>query len=121
MAELGFNRHHVTGETIPEGTSAAATWRDIEVDDDRQTILLRQPLTLDLAAVVKGLAVDLAAREFAPFRNFAIDAGGDLYLSGANENGEPWSVGVRHPRYDGELIASLRVTDRAVCTSGDYE
>src|SRR5579883_11375 len=74
MAELGFNRHHVTGEAIPGG-ACSATWRDIEVDDARQAILLRRPLTLDLAAVVKGLAIDLAAREFAPFRDFAIDAG----------------------------------------------
>ena len=121
MAELGFNHHHVTGEPIPAHTGSAATYRDIELDANRRTILLRRSLTLDLASVVKGLAVDLAARELAPFRDFAIDAGGDLYLSGANENSEPWSVGVRHPRHEGELIASLRVTDRAVCTSGDYE
>jgi FAD:protein FMN transferase len=120
MAELGFNRHHVTGESI-SATASDATWRDIELDPARRTILLRRSLTLDLAAVVKGLAVDLAARELAPFPDFAIDAGGDLYLSGANESGEPWSVGIRHPRHDGECIASLRVTDRAVCTSGDYE
>jgi FAD:protein FMN transferase len=120
MAELGFNRHHVTGEAIAEAASDA-TYRDIELFPAHRAILLRRPLTLDLAAVVKGMAVDLAARELAPFHDFAIDAGGDLYLSGANENGEPWSVGIRHPRQDGELIASLRVTNRAVCTSGDYE
>jgi thiamine biosynthesis lipoprotein len=121
MAELGFHRHHVTGEPVPANTGWSSTYRDIELDANRRTILLRRPLTLDLASVVKGLAVDLAARELGPFRDFVIDAGGDLYLSGANEKGEPWSVGVRHPRNEGELIASLRVTDRAVCTSGDYE
>ena len=121
MAELGFNRHHITGESMPSPTVPAATWRDIELDPERKTILLRRTLTLDLAAVVKGLAIDLASRELAPFRDFAIDAGGDLYVCGANEKAEPWSVGVRHPRRDGELIASLRVTDCAVCTSGDYE
>ena len=121
MAELGFDRHYVTGEAIAAAPASDATYRDIEVDGTRRTILLRRRLTLDLAAVVKGLAVDLAARELAPFHDFAIDAGGDLYLSGAKENGEPWSVGIRHPRREGELIASLRVTGRAVCTSGDYE
>jgi len=121
MTELGFNRHHVTGEAIAAAPASDATYRDIELDPARRTILLRRSLTLDLASVVKGMAVDLAARELAPFRDFAIDAGGDLYLSGANENGEPWSVGIRHPRQDGEWIAALRVTDRAVCTSGDYE
>jgi thiamine biosynthesis lipoprotein len=71
--------------------------------------------------VVKGLAIDLAARELQEFGNFAIDAGGDLYLAGYNQAGEPWSVGIRHPRIPELLIARLQVTDCAVCTSGDYE
>ena len=75
----------------------------------------------DETLVAKGRAVDTAAKELAPFVNFAIDAGGDLYLGGANEHGMPWSVGVRHPRRDRELIDWLRVSNQAVCTSGDYE
>jgi thiamine biosynthesis lipoprotein len=77
-------------------------------------------LILDLGAVAKGLAIDLAARELRPFVNFAIDAGGDLYLGGHRRPDTPWSVGIRHPREDG-LLDSLLVSDTAVCTSGDYE
>ena len=76
-------------------------------------------MTLDLGAVAKGLAIDAAARELQPFGDFAIDAGGDLYLGGRNPDGAPWSVGIRHPRLDGRLIDSLRVSNKAVCTSGD--
>jgi thiamine biosynthesis lipoprotein len=65
--------------------------------------------------------VDAAARELEPFRDFAIDAGGDLYLGGSNEQGTPWSIGIRHPRNGHEPIAFLRVSNEAVCTSGDYE
>jgi thiamine biosynthesis lipoprotein len=97
-------------------------YKHVHIDTGRQTITLLRPLTLDLGAVAKGLAVDAAARELAPFRDFAIDAGGDLYLGGRNEHGAPWSVGIRHPRrIDGQLIDSLLVSDKAVCTSGDYE
>jgi thiamine biosynthesis lipoprotein len=71
--------------------------------------------------VAKGLAVDAAARELAPFQDFAIDAGGDLYMGGCNPRGAPWTVGIRHPRREGELIDSLQVSNQAVCTSGDYE
>jgi thiamine biosynthesis lipoprotein len=123
MASLGFNRNHRTGETVraagaPEGD---VSYRDVALDPLRRTITLRRPLTLDLGAVAKGLAVDMAARELAPFQDFAIDAGGDLYLGGCNPHGAPWSVGIRHPRRDHELIASLRASNQAVCTSGDYE
>lgn len=122
MAERGFNRHHRTGEvTSALAADDAVSFRDVELDVDHQTILLRRPLTLDLGAVAKGLAVDAAARELEPFENFAIDAGGDLYLGGLNPQGEPWSVGIRHPRNDGELIDRLRLSNQAICTSGDYE
>lgn len=122
MAARGFNREHRTG-TIAEIPDAAddVSYRDVEIDAEMHTIRLRRPLTLDLGAVAKGLAVDAAARELQPFRDFAIDAGGDLYLGGCNPQGEPWSVGIRHPRLDGELIARLYVSNQAVCTSGDYE
>lgn len=122
MAARGFNRHYLTRQitSAPESPDGAS-FRDVEIDADERTILLRRPLTLDLGAVAKGLAVDAAARELLPFRNFAIDAGGDLYLGGCNPQGEPWSVGIRHPRIPGDPIERCRVSDRAVCTSGDYE
>ena len=123
MATRGFNREHRTGEIVRTAIppDEEASFRDVQLDPDRRTITLRRPLTLDLGAVAKGLAVDAAARELGPFRNFAIDAGGDLYLGGSNPDGAPWSVGIRHPRRDHELIDSLRVSNQAVCTSGDYE
>src|SRR5206468_12517149 len=52
---------------------------------------------------------------------FVVDAGGDLCLSGHNANDEPWSVGIRHPRDGHGLVETLRVSDIAVCTSGDYQ
>jgi FAD:protein FMN transferase len=123
MQALGFDKHHCTGERI-RATGRIdddVSYRDVLLDPERRTITLRRPLTLDLGAVAKGLAVDTAARELEMFTDFAIDAGGDLYLGGSNEQGVPWAVGIRHPRQDHELITSLRVSNQAVCTSGDYE
>jgi thiamine biosynthesis lipoprotein len=122
MEARGFNREHRTGRTVRTGltSQSGATYRDVELDSDRQTITLHRPLVLDLGAVAKGMAIDLAARELASLENFAIDAGGDLYLAGTNRAAERWRVGIRHPRQIDTLIASLRISDAAVCTSGDY-
>jgi thiamine biosynthesis lipoprotein len=103
------------------GVSEPPGYRDVEIDPDARTIMLRRPLTIDLGAVAKGLAVDAAARELQPFGDFAIDAGGDLYLGGHNPDGGRWTIGIRHPREDGAILDRLRVSDAAVCTSGDYE
>jgi FAD:protein FMN transferase len=123
MEARGFNRNHRTGEIVFSRSAAGddADYHDVVLDSERRTIALRRLLTLDLGAVAKGLAVDAAARELEPFRDFAIDAGGDLYLGGSNERGSPWRVGIRHPRDESEPIALLCVSDQAVCTSGDYE
>ncbi len=123
MEARGFNREHRTREVFRnrEQADGDASYRDIELDPEKKTITLRRALTLDLGGVAKGLAVDTAARELQPFLDFAIDAGGDLYLGGLNPQGKPWAVGIQHPRREGELIETLRVSDQAVCTSGDYE
>lgn len=123
MESRGFNRHYLTGDTIATSIQQREppTYHHVALDATRRTVRLSKPLILDLGAVAKGLAIDLAARELRPLGSFCIDAGGDLYVAGRNERGEPWRVGIRHPRHEGEMLCVLRVTDAAVCTSGDYE
>ncbi len=125
MEQLGFKRHYLTGEltTSDVQVSEEATFRDIELDEDNQAICLHRPLKLDLGAVAKGLAVDLAVRELTAFefQGFVIDAGGDVYVSGCNEKSELWQVGIRDPIHHAENILMLHLTDAAVCTSGTYE
>ena len=123
METRGFNRHYQSGEPVRTAPPADTngTYRDVRLDPTNRTVTLLRPLGLDLGAVAKGLAVDLAARELESFENFTIDAGGDLFLAGSNADGEPWSVGIRHPRDPQAFIHRLYLSDAAVCTSGDYE
>jgi thiamine biosynthesis lipoprotein len=123
MVRKGFNRDYRTGERRPATTipGARSSYRDVVVDAVLSSVRLLQPLTLDLGAVAKGLAIDLATRELRQFPDFAINAGGDLYLAGKNARGDPWEVGIRHPRDPGALVETVRVSGLAVCTSGDYE
>lgn len=121
MEARGFNRNYRTGQRVAPRPPEVLrpSYRDIEVDQTHQTITLHRPLVIDLGAVAKGLAIDLATRELAGVENYAIDAGGDIYVSGRNHEGSPWRVGVRHPRQPG-MWCVLQLSDAAVCTSGDY-
>jgi thiamine biosynthesis lipoprotein len=123
LQQRGFNREHRSGAMVPLMVEPGAdvSYRDVAIDAEQRTITLVRPLLLDLGAIAKGLAIDLAARELQACGSYAIDAGGDLYLAGTNSEGQPWSIGIRHPRKPGECIAAVRVSDQAVCTSGDYE
>ncbi len=123
MESLGFDREYATGQVVRTGTDGKnpPSYRDVVVDPKKRTVRLNRPLTLDLGAIAKGFAVDLASRELMQFRDFCVDAGGDLYLGGLNPKGEPWAVGIRHPRIEGAIFDTIRVSNSAVCTSGDYE
>jgi thiamine biosynthesis lipoprotein len=123
METRGFNREYSTGDVQQSDVdpSVPVSFRDVELDPARRTVTLRRPLVLDLGAVAKGLAVDMAVRELRPFEHFAVDAGGDMYLGGMNAEGRAWSVGVRHPVLHDQTIDVIHVTDQAVCTSGNYE
>jgi len=123
MESRGFDREHRAGTPVPSGVTPSndITFRDVVCDEDERTVTLLRPLVLDLGAVAKGLAIDMAAQELHAFDKFVIDAGGDLFLGGTNKEGLPWAVGIRHPRLDGDVIDVVYASNQAVCTSGDYE
>lgn len=123
MVRRGFDLNYRTGQhTNPgEPDREHGTWRDLVLDGATRTATLRRPVALDLGAVAKGFAIDLAAAEVAPFPGCAINAGGDIYVRGPAPEGGPWRVGIRHPRQPGALADELLVSGVAVCTSGDYE
>jgi thiamine biosynthesis lipoprotein len=123
METRGFNQEYSTKKIVRSAIEPdrSASYRDVLLDPEERTIALLRPLVLDLGAVAKGMAMDLAARELEPLGSFSIDAGGDLFMGGCSPDGSPWRVGIRHPRLDGELIDVIEVSDCAVCTSGDYE
>ncbi|HUW49887.1 MAG TPA: FAD:protein FMN transferase [Sulfuricella sp.] len=77
---------------------------------------------LDLGGYAKGYALDLAAdylREQG-VKGALINIGGNIMAIGSR-NGQPWRVGIQHPRKPG-AIASLALHDgEAIGTSGDYQ
>jgi thiamine biosynthesis lipoprotein len=123
LESYGFNRHYLTGQISHSNIDEAASisFLDIVLDEAEQTVQLLKPMVLDLGAVAKGLAIDLARQELNQFEGFMIDAGGDIYVGGLNEREEPWLVGIRHPVLKNEIICTIKLTNAAICTSGSYE
>ncbi|MGG5252783.1 FAD:protein FMN transferase [Neobacillus sp. SM06] len=121
MEENGFNRQYLTGNFINSCSAETAHYLDIELDPKNLTMLVKKPLLIDLGAVAKGFAIDLAANELKEFEGFIVNAGGDLYAGGVNQKGEPWKIGIQHPYLKEKVIETIEVSDAAVCTSGSYE
>lgn len=136
LEKHGFNRHYLTGETVSSAdrnqaqnqtneqqaaAGAPVSFRDISIDEDNRTVCLNQPMRLDLGAVAKGFAVDLAAGPLSGCEGFLINAGGDIYAAGVNEQSRTWRIGIQHPFEKTQTVGSVQITRGAVCTSGSYE
>lgn len=123
MEQRGFNRHHRTGESIDATVHVDddVSFRDVHLNAAARTITLRRAVMLDLGAVAKGLAIDMAVRELAPLANFCVYAGGDVFVGGHNADDTPWRVGIRHPFDMSAMIDAVRVSDVSVCTSSEAE
>ena len=80
-------------------------------------------MRLDFGGFGKEYAADRAADVLrqSGVRSGYVNLGGDLSAVGARPDGEPWSIGIQHPRTPGALIASIPIADAALATSGDYE
>jgi thiamine biosynthesis lipoprotein len=77
---------------------------------------------LDPSGIVKGWAIYRAAELLREngFRNFYVDAGGDIQACGLNAKGQPWRVGIRSPFNHDEIVKVVAVSDLGVATSGTY-
>jgi thiamine biosynthesis lipoprotein len=89
-------------------------------------------MKIDLGAIAKGYAVDCAVKKLKEHRikSCLINAGGQIYCLGdkpphqnfwcGGKFGRPWNIAVRGPRNKG-FWDYLKLKDKAVATSGDYE
>lgn len=75
---------------------------------------------LDPSGIVKGWAIWQAAKllQKAGFKNFYVDAGGDIQVKGKNSQGKSWTVGIRNPFNDKEIIKVISLNDKGIATSG---
>jgi len=103
----------------------------IQINDIASEIFLSDKgMEIDLGGIAKGYAADKAvdAIKTKGIKSALIAVAGDIRGFGVNSTGKPWKVGIQNPRPETEsekpwedIIASLRLEDRAISTSGDYQ
>jgi thiamine biosynthesis lipoprotein len=106
-----------------EAARALIDWRHVQLDPATRSVRFARPgVRIDLGGFAKGHAVDNAARLLGQLgiRHAMVAAGGDSRVMGTRGN-RPWTVAVRDPRREGEVVAVLPLSDVSISTSGDYE
>ena len=115
------------GELIPEQYSTEMREVLLLAEQTKQECqgffnIIRPDGTLDPSGIVKGWAIQKAAELLHDrgYNNFSIDAGGDVQTSGVNEQGNQWSIGIRNPFIQSEIIKVVYPRNNGVATSGSY-
>lgn len=76
----------------------------------------------DPSGIVKGWAIYHAAEILrqAGMENYYVYAGGDIQVSGKNEQGQDWRVGIENPFNSTEIVKVLSLQNCGIATSGTY-
>jgi thiamine biosynthesis lipoprotein len=78
---------------------------------------------LDPSGLVKGWAIFNAATilKHSGFKNYFVEAGGDIQVSGKNHKNKAWEVGIRNPFNAKEIVKVLYLNNNeGMATSGNY-
>ena len=100
-------------------------YRTLIIDKTKSTARLEKPgQIIDVGGIAKGYAGDEAIEIYMKHnvKSAYINLGGNVVVLGSKPDGSPWRIGIQNPRAaNGLYIGIVKVTDKAVVTSGDYE
>ncbi len=123
MWAIGTENARVPSDEEVQTLLSQCGYEKITVDGNKITIA--EGVSIDMGAVGKGLACDYIMaylRSKDDIDGAVISVGGSIVTYGKhNKAGEPWRVGIRHPRRDNEYLGIISMTEGFVSTSGDYE
>ncbi len=117
-------------EELITDTKSKVGYEKLILDDSNMTVQFAiRGMRLDLGGIAKGYAIDMAVEAMQQLGAIGgmVDIGGDVRCFGVPPKGKrTWLVGLQDPNVtseqvdSGQLIMTLKVTNAAVATSGDY-
>ncbi len=114
----------VPSESSIQSELQSLGFQNIEFDLENNQIRKKQAVSIDLSAIAKGYAADKVAEllNYAGYRDFMVEIGGELHLQGHSPRGLPWRIAIEEPVEGrlGEVHQALVLTDVGMATSGDY-
>jgi thiamine biosynthesis lipoprotein len=110
-------------EEIAEARSKVG-YEKLTLDKTNRTVKFAvEGMKLDVGAIAKGYAVDLAVKILQEKGAIGgmVDIGGNIRCFGKGPGKDGlWLIGLQDPRKEEDILVKLRLNDMAVATSGDY-
>lgn len=113
LENWGYDKNYSFVEK--EGSGGLA---EIELVEEGGKRMVKISGQIELGGIGKGYAVDKMAERLGAFGGFFINAGGDIFAKGCNENDEGWKVYFEHPGDPEQVIGFVNAENLALaCTS----
>ncbi|OJV20366.1 MAG: thiamine biosynthesis protein ApbE [Dyadobacter sp. 50-39] len=93
-----------------------------QIEFDAKEIRTRPGVRLDFNGIAQGYSVDVLG-SFLKSRQvsrFMVEIGGEVVCSGTKNGGTSWVAGIENPLQPNAFAATVRLTDRAMTTAGNY-
>ncbi len=125
-----WHRYREEGVRLPptdilEEAAKHTGFENVILDLENGTVFFSDPLLqLDLGAVGKGYATEIAARylDSSEMPSYIINAGGNVRCGASPLDGrQRWGVGVSNPSDPNVYMDIIYTKDMSVVTSGDYQ
>ena len=96
------------------------------IDEKNSTVFISDPkMTLDVGAVAKGYAVEMAAQYLREkgYLTYIVNVGGNVRAVESKPKGEKWTAGIENPGIESDqpYLRYLQISDLSVVTSGSYQ
>jgi FAD:protein FMN transferase len=99
-------------------------YRNVILDASNTTVFLKEKgMRIGFGGIGKGYAADRAKLilQESGVKSGIVNASGDLVTWGTQPNGYPWTIAIADPDHSITPISTLKISNMAIATSGDYE
>ena len=110
-----------SGKAVEKALSKVGMARIVLDDSANSVAFAFDGVRSNLGAIGKGYAVDRAVSVLSDYgiESALVSGGGSSVRAlGVQPDGEAWNVGIRHPSKTDERVATVRLANRAMATSG---
>lgn len=134
VEEWGFisRDFHIPGKATVDELVSSVDYRQIRMQtaafpgqsaEFAETVSLEKGMKIDLGAVAKGCAADVAVDIMKEdgVSSGILNLGGTVAAVGRKPTGERWKVGISDPENTASYFGSVECEDKVVATSGNYE
>lgn len=125
--DIGNADQHVPAPEEIAAKLPLVSYKDILLRPEDHSVMLAKPgMVIDLGGIAKGYTVDEVHKIYEKYHieNGLINMGSSsMYAVGKNAKGQPWNIGIKHPRSDQKdnYLGIVSISNQALSTSGDYE